>query len=267
MKHRQCLVRTMVLCGFYAVSCHAAMVRQYDFPELVERSPLIVTGDIAVTNATPILAVRSVLKGTVAQKELIIETMSLGDMPPVQFTNGETVVLFLQEAKADGKASLFGYGDQGKWPRLPTSGGFPVMLGRVSTEGTIQMIQQLLAISKLEGNNERLLSLGKWLQSSDKAKQLVALQYVSDGFLWSPSDQKSARSPVNLQDRQDVQRRLLPHISQLVDSEEPSIRRELIRVFRFAPREMAKPFLEKGRLDKDNSVREAVTEVQTTLSD
>ena len=253
-----------VICVWTASNCSGAIFRQYDLPELVCESPLIASGQIALSNGVPILSVGEILKGRTSFTRLNILSTSLGDMPAVSFTNKENVLLFLDEPRADGSTILFGGGDQGKWPRGPDSGGFSPVLSRASSEEIVCAVRDLVRINEMEGAESKSEKILEWLTTSDKIKQLLAIQYLSDDLLW-PRDQHSGKISASANERRKTIDHFIGNLSQLAQSDEVSIRRDAIRALRFAPPDLVMPVIEKAGSDTNESVRSAVREVLTSM--
>lgn len=255
----------VVVCVLAACNCWGVVLCLYHFPEIVSESPVIAAGEITLVNGKPIFSVREVLKGRMSLKKLIVDVSPLGDLPAVQFTTAEKVVLFLDEPSADGSARLFGGGDQGKWPRTPTSSGaFPDILNQASIDEIIGVVRGLVRINERDGPETKSKDIREWLKSSDKIKQLLAIQYLSDDLLW-PRDKRSGKIVASAHDRLDVLYSFVDDLSRLAQSDEVSIRRDAVRALRFAPIERVRPVLEKAISDSDESVRAAARAAMTRV--
>jgi len=262
MSNKHHLPACAVICVLVACNCFGVVFRQYDFPELVSEAPVIAVGEITLSDGRPVFSVREVLKGHLSLRRLSIDVAPLGDMPAVQFTNAENVLLFLDEPGSDGSAKLFGCGDQGKWPRAPAASGFPPVLNRASAAEISGVVRDLVRVNEIEGAEAKSKEIRAWMKSSDKVRQLLAIQYVSDDLLW-PRDKRSGSISVSPHERRGILDRFVADLSQLAGSDEVSIRRDAIRALRFAPVDLVRPVLEKAASDTNESVRAAVREVLT----
>lgn len=162
----------------FASHVHAVKFRTYSLAELTKTAEVIVVARIAVREGVVQAEVLRSLKGGPCTN-IVVDSMAPRDKDRAQFSNGETVLLFLQKEE-NGRHLLLGYGDQGKWPktveRWPYSSVHVVAVQRV--EKAVATILDLDRTSDVDEKTNKLKSL---LSSTDVFDEACALEYLDAG--------------------------------------------------------------------------------------
>jgi hypothetical protein len=155
----------------------AAKIRTYTFAELVTEADAIVVARMSGGDGSWRATVVRTLKGQ-ATGTFAVESWADLERERARFTDGETAVLFL-EGEADGRRRLFGYGDQGKWPR--TTGAWPFAAAHVAPLQKVEAgVVALRSIHQLTAPDQQASRVRRLLRSRDRFEQAYALEYVED---------------------------------------------------------------------------------------
>ncbi len=165
--------------------------RVFTFVQLVFESQWIAVGKVAATSAggaPPItLSVeRSFPEGLSRQLRVVSEAAHQG--APLSFTVGESVVLFLRDAR-DAQAVLMGEGDVSKWPRQSSDWQFTA--GHVCPlPEVVKVIEMLRRVHAMKTYEERAQFLLNELAPSGTLGQIAAAQFASDDERWDGAQSK-----------------------------------------------------------------------------
>ncbi len=241
-------------------------------PQLVHDAHVIAQGTISIEADKYLLQIDEMLKGQAAGR-LIVRSHLFAPLHGVEFHNGEAVLLFLEIPDSNGMAYLLGSGDQGKWPKTPgdpnhQSADYPRLLTEAPLEKIHNVAGQLLAIENAGQLDQKVTVCTKYIRSADPLLQYVAMQYAGQGLLWPPSPENPyPRVSHELAKRRfDILRKLSEDAISLVDSNEPSVRAESVRLLRYARVADAMPKLIKRITDSDLNVRSSTRIVLGTIA-
>lgn len=270
-----------------------ASVHYRSLPQLVHDAPTIVRGSITIQDEKIILNVEKTLKG---QEHLRLRVLYLHwfDVPDPRFKNGEDVLLFLHipDLKSDfarmafpdapepkkGEMYLLGLGDQAKWPRsYPEKPKkheyyhhFPRLQDNASLDAIQNVVEKLLEIENEPNLDEKVKLCTKYIRSPNRLLQFTAMQYAVWDYLWAPPPGKPGGSvPTEVaRERFNILRNLSDEVLSLslVDSNEPSLRAESIRLLRYALPKKAMPHLISRITDEDKLVRSATRTTLNTMA-
>lgn len=174
-------MRTILL--FFALmalvpQAHAVKYRTYTLAELTKKADVIVVAKIAVSEGVVHAKVSHFLKGNTGTN-IIVESFAAREEEKTQFSNDETSILFLQKEE-NGQCLLFGYGDQGKWPK--TVGKWPYSdVHVVPLQKVEKTVETLLDLDKTSKTDDKVSKLKSLLSSTDAFDQSCALEYLDAG--------------------------------------------------------------------------------------
>lgn len=217
-------------------------------PDLAIRSDIIASGTVTSKAGKTILVTDRILKGK-APKEFTIDNVATVEWDKVDFVEDEYVLLFLKSIDTD-IAKLIA-GATAKWPR-DTIGEYSSILERASVESIAGLVNQILRIESKTEIKERVDILRGWLDSSDSLLNLIALQYVLGGYIWSKEPSPDYQSSI---DRNSILKGLSAYAFTLIQSDSPLIQAESIRLMRYADPERALPILISKITDPSKYIR------------
>ena len=241
-------------------------VKQHDFVELVVEAPVIACGVMILQEGNSLLEVKEVLKGTCPQ-ELEIRVSSWPGMRLPSFQTGEEVTLFLDSVDAQGSAALFGYGDQGKWPRSSDDTTYPGILAVARHDEVDSLVTAIIGVNSLTETDARFRELESWFESSNEKLALLALEYVLGPHAWNDSPLTPETSHEVAASRFIHLRRASIAALPLTNNESVAIRVLATRLIRYAPPDLALPALIKQITDSNPRIRWATQTVLETLAE
>ncbi|UCE67473.1 MAG: HEAT repeat domain-containing protein [Candidatus Zixiibacteriota bacterium] len=223
-------------------------------PDLAIRSEIIAMGTVTSRDENTIMITERILKGRAPKELNIIDTIKVGWLA-VNYVENEKVILFLKSVEANTAYLTSGY--LSKWPR-DTISEYSNILDRASVESIVGLVNQILYIESKTDLNDRVKIIKGWLDSSDSLLTLVALQYALSSHIWpeglSPDYQKGIT-------KNNVRKQLSGYAFKLIQSNNPEIQEESIRLLRYADSKSVLPVLINKITDPNKYVREATSSV------
>lgn len=157
---------------------YAVKYRTYTLAELTKKADAIVVAKMAVREGVVHANVLRSLKGSPGT-DVVVESFAAREEDKVQFSNDETVILFLQEEE-NGRRLLLGYGDQGKWPK--TVGKWPYSdVHVVPLQKVEKAVEALLDLDQTSDTDKKTGKVKLLLSSTNAFDQSVALEYLDAG--------------------------------------------------------------------------------------
>lgn len=157
---------------------YAVKYRTYTLAELTKKADAIVVARVAIREGVVHATILRSLKGSPGTN-VVVESFAAREEDKAQFSNDETVILFLQEEE-NGRRLLLGYGDQGKWPK--TVAKWPYADVHVVPLQKVEKAAETLLDLDQTGDTDKKTGKVKLLLSSTNAfDQSVALEYLDAG--------------------------------------------------------------------------------------
>jgi hypothetical protein len=273
--NRRIMPRTLILTLTFLFCAESlASYRWWSLPDMVHRAPVVAKGDVLLRDGVITLEVKQTLKGP-DKERLTVGFHHAFDVSDPEFKDGEMAILFLEDADANGISLLYGPGDNAKWPRTYPDPPvkhvyyhhFPHAQDIATLEDIQRVVQELLAIENAVDPNEKLKLCAKYIQSGDALLQLTSMEYARLGYLWPTGNEPSTEIAYRTARRRfSILRGLAAKAQCLVDSSDPSVREEAIRLLRYAPLAEAMPRLIDKITDADRSVGATALGVLRTMA-
>lgn len=247
----------MVIFMFFIVPNNSqAIIHTYTFAGLVNNAPVIALGSISVNNdTTAAFSVQMVFKGDIKQKNLVIDTKGYD----VILTHTKRAIVFFNQPTPEGRIKLFADDDQCIWPRTPKSSNlFLPTLKRIDIDAVTSMTVSLIMIDKSNNIETKLKMIREWLNSSNKAMQTVAVEYLYEEQMW-PRKPGTNTISATYDERVNALDSCTDDLLRVVNEKknEEHTRAIAIRSLKYASLEKIRPLLEKARNDENEYVREA----------
>jgi hypothetical protein len=235
---------------------HTSFIPWSGLPDLVLKSDIIATGTISIEDGKTILITDRILKGHAPKRLTLIVNTSPYEEGAVPIVENENVLLFLKSINSD--SAQLAAGDLGKWPRADWLRKNPNLLNNASPETIADLVNNILRVESRTNLNDRVDILKEWLDSSDSLLNLVALQYVLSSHIWPEGLSPDYKKGITMY---NVRKQLSGYAFKLINSNNPGIREESIRLLRYADPESVFPVLINKITDPNKYVREATSSV------
>jgi hypothetical protein len=232
----------------------------YGLPDLVVKSDIIASGRVTISDGKAILVTDRVLKGQVPKNLTIIDCPGIKGMV-VKYTEDQNVLLFLQAISSDSVCLTSSY--LSKWPRSNSMQENGNILDNASPETIADLVNNILRVESRTNLNDRVDILKEWLDSSDSLLNLVALQYVLSSHIWPEGLSPDYKKGITMY---NVRKQLSGYAFKLINSNNPGIREESIRLLRYADPEKALPILISKIIDPNRNIRAATCSVLMSFS-
>jgi hypothetical protein len=235
--------------GVTVKSGHAEKTPWYNFRSLENKSDIIASGKILFKDGNPVLITDQILKGRAPEKLTIINYTSTKWLE-VDFVENEDVLLFLRSI--DENSAQLTEGNYAKWPRH-TVNGYSDIVSEASIESIADLVNEIRRIESETEIGNRVDILRNWLDSSKSLLNLLALEYVFWGHIWSNESSPDSHAIVV---RDSILEQLSIYAFRSIQSDIPLIRAGSIFLLKYADPESALPILINKITDSNDRVRE-----------
>jgi hypothetical protein len=154
---------------------YATRIAKWTLPGLTERADVIVVAKLTVNGGMTNAVVLRALKGSPGTN-IVVDSFAV-QREDMQFTNGETAILFLRREN-HGSRMFFSFGRQGKWPK--TVGSVPYDdVHVVSLQRVEKAVETFLELDQTSNGDDQIAKLRALLSSTDGFDQSCALEYLN----------------------------------------------------------------------------------------
>lgn len=251
-------ITIFLILGVTAKGGHVESTAWYDLRDLENKSDIIASGTISFKDGNAVLVTDQILKGK-APKELTVINYTTIQWLKVDFVENEKVLLFLKSINESSAQLTEGY--YAKWPR-PATNGYSDIISKASIESIAGLVNEIFRIESKTDINDRIDILRNWLDSSDSLLNLLALQYVFWGHIWSNESAPNNQTAVV---RDSILEQLSSNAFRFIQSDIPLIRAGSICLLKYMEPETALPILISKITDPNDRVREFTRNILYTF--
>ena len=171
-------MRSIILCLALLLlvpQAYASKTAIWTLPGLTAIADVIVVSKITVCGDLTNAMVLRALKGSPGTN-IVVDSFAV-QQEDMQFTNGETAILFLRREN-HGSRMFFSFGRQGKWPK--TVGSVPYDdVHVVSLQRVEKAVETFLELDQTNNADDQIAKLRAMLLTADGFDQSCALEYLN----------------------------------------------------------------------------------------
>lgn len=154
---------------------YATQTAIWTLPGLTKIADVIVVAKITVCGGQTNAMVLRALKGSPGTN-IVVDSFAV-QLEDMQFTNGETAILFLSRER-HGSRMFFGFGRQGKWPKTDGSVSYD-NVHVVSLQRVEKAVETFLELDQTNRADVQIAKLRAMLSTADGFDQSCALEYLN----------------------------------------------------------------------------------------